>query len=370
MFVQPSRLKAQGAALSTVFALGALGACEDPTATTDLRPEGGPEILTVTVMNDPGLFLETATFCKVGDNKRPGFVGVPVAQICDDDLTVGAGFRDPDTGEFTAAKVEDAVPTGWYVRIMFDELLDPDVEDLVEITEDADNDPNTPETGTGKFVGTLVNTQPVNLSCTPMGGTATDIAYDGYYSPSGNRVTWPLGPSLFVQPADLSTVATSSTCVVSAKDTLVDKDNVKVPDAANPDYSWSIAPLSFDASDPEAAAPGEEAEITADTPVALIFNAFIDPASLAAGEVTILEHATADCADATTVAKAAVIDGDPASGVITLNIAATDPTLAWNPDKAYTITFSDDNAVADLAGGPGALPGAADFELCFTTVAP
>src|SRR4051812_14844014 len=91
-------------AIGGVLALG----CSDPTATTDLRPEGDPELVAVTVMNDSSdAFFETATFCKTGDDKRPGFVATfnGPTQLCDDDLNEPAGVRDPDTDEFTPGTV-------------------------------------------------------------------------------------------------------------------------------------------------------------------------------------------------------------------------------------------------------------------------
>ncbi|HSK02492.1 MAG TPA: hypothetical protein VK932_14665, partial [Kofleriaceae bacterium] len=67
MLVHRPRLKTQGAVVSTVAML-ALGACTDPAARTDLRPEGPPDVLAVLVLNDAldGL-VESAAFCKAGD---------------------------------------------------------------------------------------------------------------------------------------------------------------------------------------------------------------------------------------------------------------------------------------------------------------
>src|ERR1051326_15101 len=141
-----------------VVAVGALvlGACTDPTQRTDLRPDGPPEVLAVLVMNDAAAnLLESATFCKTkapndgsantGDEKRPGLVGLPdfsSHQICPDDLTKGVD------------ELTDAAPQGWYVRLMFDELLNPDIEDLIPI----DDDNGQP---TGTYTGTIANTHPV-----------------------------------------------------------------------------------------------------------------------------------------------------------------------------------------------------------------
>jgi len=208
--------------LAATLGLAAWGACATPEELSDLRPAGDPEVLTVLVADkgpDPdndGLVgsgqadvTETATFCKTGDNKRPNFVNYPLAlggtQLCPDDLSMGV------------AEVTDAEPLEWYVRIMFDELLNPDIEELIPILDD-----NGIETGT--FSGTLANTQPVTLTCN---GTA--VPYDGFYGPEGNTLTWPVGPSLFIQPLDSSGIATGSSCEVSIKDIVKDKDGNSVP---------------------------------------------------------------------------------------------------------------------------------------------
>lgn len=342
--------------------LATLAGCDDPTASTDLRPEGAPEVLSVLVMNDSAdLVGETATFCKPNDEKRPGFVASPVGglTICDDDdLSVGA---EP---------VTDAVPTdlasggdgsgGWYVRIMFDELLDPNVEELLPVT-----DPDT-MLETGQSTGSLANTQPVILTC-----AGTEIGYDGYYSPSGNSVTWPLGPSLFVAPSDRASIATGSECTISIKDIVTDKGGTPVPADQRGDageYAFTIAPLALAATSPKRAAAGAmPALIVPESPVKLRFNAFIDPASLSADEVVITEHATEDCSDAGTVVANAnkVIEGT--GGTITLSTSNAGADLAWNPESAYSITFADANAIQDLAGGAGSLPAADAFTLCFRT---
>lgn len=357
MFLNARRLRTQGV-IAVTLASCSLIACDDPVASTDLRPEGAPEVLSVLVMNDPSdLFLETATFCKANDVKRPGFVGTPLGGIvvCDDvDLSAGA---EP---------VADAVPTdlaqggsgtgGWYIRVMFDELLDPDVEELIPI-EDENGIP------TGQSTGSLATTQPVTVTC-----DGVEVAYDGYYSPSGNNVTWPVGPSLVIAPTTREAIPTSANCTVAIKDLVVDKDNNSVPGDQRGDggeYAFSIAPLEFVDSDPS---PGATPPvIVPEAPAAFLFNAFVDPASLATSEIVILEHAMDDCSDAgTAVTEPVVIDGG--DGVITVGLTVTGlPNLAWKENTAYSLTFTDDNAIADLAAGPGKMPGAADYTLCFNT---
>jgi hypothetical protein len=390
MFVFAPRLRTQGVVAATLASIALVG-CDDPVASTDLRTEGDPEVLSVLVMNDSvDFFLETATFCKPNDAKRPNFVGTPVGGVvvCDDDLTMGADM------------VADAEPTGWYTRIQFDELLDPDVEELIPIL-----DPDT-MLETGQFTGSLLNTQPVIVTC---GGNPVD--YDGYYSPSGNSVTWPVGPSLFIKPRDPSTVATSSECTVEIKETVVDKDNNTVPAdqrGGGGTYKWQIAPLAFLGSSPAPAknvcstttsttcdtddeCPDGETcivnlpkipSITADAPVVVSFNGFIDAATLAAAEVTVTEQT--DCATtAGAVTRTAVVAADPADDLsLNISVAGTaaecpgamagDPDVpcAFDADKSYVITFNAGNAVADVAGGPGALPEADSFTLCIDVEAP
>jgi hypothetical protein len=269
MFVYRTR----GIVAATVGVL-ALGACTDPVANTDLRPDGPPDVLAVLVENDAaGGLLEAATFCKINDEKRPGLVGTPdgaVHQICPAKLTCGAG----DDASCTAdqATVTDAAPQGWYVRVMFDELLDPNVEELVPVLDASGAD-------TGTFSGTIANTRPVTLQCqSSTGGALVDVPYDGYYSPSGNAVTWPLGPSIVIKPLDPETVGADSECQVTLKDTIKDKSGELVPAAERGPFKFkiagikvlSVAPADGDVLDPF------------DAGMDVLFNTKIDPASMVA----------------------------------------------------------------------------------------
>lgn len=238
--------------------------CGVPEQNTDLRPEGPPEVLAVLVGTDPSAQLsESATFCAKDDAKRPTGVGLPdfsFVQICDDDPAV------------EAAMVDNAYPDGWYIRVMFDELLDPSVEELIEIT-----DPDT-GMGTDTFYGTLANTQPVTLQCESVSGGMVNVPYDGYYSPAGNAVTWPLGPSLVIKPDEPRAIATSSMCTVSLKDTIRDKDGELVPAAQRGPFPFKVAPLQIVAIEPT---DGSEV-----TPLSIYFDNFlvqfnteVDPAS-------------------------------------------------------------------------------------------
>src|SRR3954463_15188653 len=130
------------------------GACSDPTQDTDLRPEGPPDVLAVLVMTDASSQLkESATYCKPNDPKRPGLVGLPDAttsQVC------------PDDGS-AVDELTNAYPDGWYVRIMFDELLDPSVETLTEVLDENGM-------GTDTFTGSIATTHPVKLECQSVAG--------------------------------------------------------------------------------------------------------------------------------------------------------------------------------------------------------
>src|SRR5689334_10731229 len=184
MSVTPTRLQTLGAAMIGTLALGA---CDDPVADTDLRPEGPPDVLAVLVFNDTeNNAVESATYCKPNDPKRPGKVGLPAYGL------------NPVICPLDGAPVDmltDAWPESWYVRIVFDELLDPDVETLEPVLDAMGNE-------TDMATGSLAATQPVILKCQDVNGVMIDVDYDGYYSPSGNTVTWPLGPSLVIKPLD------------------------------------------------------------------------------------------------------------------------------------------------------------------------
>ncbi|MBL0212679.1 MAG: hypothetical protein IPQ07_02220 [Myxococcales bacterium] len=188
------------------------------------------------VMNDAaGQVVEQATYCKPNDEKRPQRVGLPdftARDICPADLSKGAD------------EVTNAYPDGWYVRIVFDELLDPSIEELTEI-----KDPETGE-GTDVFEGSIANTQPVKLECESIGGGFVEVDYDGYYSPSGNNVTWPLGPSLVIKPLEPKSVATNKACRVTINDNVVDKSGNKVPSDQRTPFTFKIAPIQVIALDP------------------------------------------------------------------------------------------------------------------------
>lgn len=203
-------------------------------------------------MNDAaGQVVEQATYCKPNDEKRPQRVGLPDAtarDICPADVSKGVD------------ELTDAYPDGWYVRIMFDELLDPNIEELTEIL-----DPETGE-GTDTFEGSIANTQPVKLECESIGGGFVEVDYDGYYSPSGNNVTWPLGPSLVIKPSEPRAIASGKECRITIRDNVVDKSGETVPSATR-EFKFKVAPITVIATDPtDSADAAKPAEVNALAP--------------------------------------------------------------------------------------------------------
>jgi hypothetical protein len=233
MFVHRTR----GVVAATLGVLGlGLAACDDPEQNTELRPEGPPDVLAVLVMTDAaGQLVEQATFCKANDEKRPSLVGLPdftTQQVCPINLSE------------TVPTVDSAYPDGWYVRIMFDELLDPSIETLTEVIDADTGEP------TDTYVGSIATTHPVKLECENMAGAMVNIDYDGYYSPSGNRITWPLGPSIVIKPNDPTLIATSSNCQVTINDNVVDKSGTPVEASQRGPYKFGVAPIKLIAIDP------------------------------------------------------------------------------------------------------------------------
>ena len=244
--------RTHGVVAATLSVLVA-GACTDPAQDTDLRPEGPPDVLAVLVMTDASSKLaEHATYCRPNDDKRPELVGLPDAttsQICPIDKSKGAD------------EVTNAYPDGWFVRVMFDELLDPNIEALVDTATGGPCDTNAPDTTCS---GTIAASHPVDLQCqSVVNGQMTAVSYDGYYSPSGNAVTWPLGPSLVIKPNDPTSIATNTECQVTLNGNITDKDGNPVPDNERGPFKFKVAPITAIAMDPPADDPDYKAPIDA-----------------------------------------------------------------------------------------------------------
>jgi hypothetical protein len=256
-----------------------------------------------------------------------------------------------------ASEVDDAVPLSWYVRVQFDELLNPDIEELVPIA------------GSDLFEGSLAKSQPVVLSC---GGV--NVAYDGYYNPSGNNITFPLGPSLFIAPTPdaITTIPTGSACTLMLKaDVIVDKDGEHVPAAQVGPYAFKIAGMELLTAAPapprDATKPGT---VAPEDPEVLTFNAQVDVASLDPALVTIRE--VTSCADTAGTAHTAVVsevDKDPTS--VAISIADAPAMKAFNENTTYVITFNAGAKVTQdiTPGGTVDLTTASPIQkpICFVT---
>lgn len=260
-----SRYRSQG-----LLAVGiglAAAACGEPDLQTDLRPSGPPDVLAVMTQTPLAFALfdrlpEQPFYCKYVngklDEKAPTFVGDPI--------TGGTVMCPEDEADFAPATLDplmpDDVPFG--VRVVFDELLNADLVETLECDEISNI-----------CSGTLAETQPVGIKCGP---DNTEVPYTGYYVPNGNRVTYPLGPSIYFQPDPAAmTFATGSTCTFTVNaDRVEDKDGNPVPEADR-SFQAQIADLALQFVDPP---EGADAVISPDPAAAgaaaFVFNANLD----------------------------------------------------------------------------------------------
>jgi hypothetical protein len=315
-----------------------LSACSDPTLNTDLRPEGPPEVTTAMVMTDiisstPGgdVPIEHAVACADGDEERPTWIGLPnqdIIKVCPDDET-------PDSNP--TLEVTNADPLIWQVRVVFDELLDGD--DIETLTDAMGGSCDEGEL----CVGHIAAADPFSIDC---GGTATNVAYDGYYSPNGNNVSWPPGPSIVGQPLDF--VATGSHCVATLNTANVhDKDGNEADNALG-NFEFDIAALAILATDPDPADAG--AEEPPDFTPSITFNAPVDATSVDAADITLTGPGGA---------VAFTVEADGTSFVI-----VPDADLAVGD---YTLTIAGAAEFADIAGGASTVGD--DIVITFTVVA-
>ncbi|MEO9159523.1 MAG: Ig-like domain-containing protein [Kofleriaceae bacterium] len=219
-----------------------------------------------------GASLEQVTFCKTqgpndgaagaGDSQRPDEV------ILSDESALELCPTDPTK---PVSELTNALPEAWYARIQFDELLDPSIEDLIP-------DVDAMGVPTGTYTGTLVNTQPVTLKCASVTGSGmVDVPYDGYYSPAGNKISYPVGPSLVIIPTDPTVVATGSECTVTIKSNVTDKDGNQVPADQIGPYKFAVGAIEVLIIDPTDG--GKQDPIAAG--VDLTFNTAVVKASVA-----------------------------------------------------------------------------------------
>ena len=348
--------RAKALAMASLGVLAGVAGCDDPVQGTDLRKAGPPSVTVVMVQTDPRVTtFETATYCKLGDIKRPGFVGsVPTyrtAQVCDDDLAIAA--ETDGTAQ--------AAPSSWFVRVVFDRLLDPNVEELIPQL-DAGGEP------TGLTVGTFAGTQPVSLKC---GGI--DVPYDGYYVPNGSNLSWPLGPALFVKPLRADSVATGTNCEISLKSNVTGKKGEAVASTDPAKFTFDVAALTLISSSPKGGITGIEQDSTSE--VAFTFNAnlaltgAVDPT-----KVTLVSkpNLPMDEPDESICAAAAVgTVEDPYTDVsgrvmIVGDNGAPDAMHAFQLGRTYRLEFQTGAVVTAKAGGTATVTSAKS--ICFYTL--
>ncbi len=319
--------------------LGALGiSCTTPDLATNLRPDGPPDVLAVVVRVDQmsangGVPDEVATYCKLSDTMDPTFVGLPdfsVDNLCGD--TKDMKPNDPVSTQ--VPEVANADPLNWVARVMFDELLDPNIETLV-----APGGGQCTST-TDSCTGHLDQTKPFKLTC-----AGVDVPYDGYYVPNGNNVSWPVGPNLTIFPVDYTSIATGSECSITINDNVKDKDGNSVPTEERGPFKFKLTPLTITATDPPSGAP--EAVDGSFTPT-ITFNANIDVNSVSASDVTLT---------------------DMNNAAVPFTLSASGTTLTLTPNATltagtYTVDIPAGATFSDVAGGT--LTTSADTSVQFT----
>lgn len=301
----------------------AVAACSSPEIKTDLRPAGAPEVLSVLAQSQIDL-IEDAVYCKYVngtlDPKAPAFVGDP--------LTGGHVVCPPTEAEFEPLGASNF---GFGIRVMFDELLNGDRVETLDCDLDDDGETDDPLV----CQGSLDATQPLTITCMN-GGSPVELDYTGYYVPNGNRVTFPVGPSIYALPdTSVAPFPTGTACTLTIEDNVVDKTGDAVP-ADQRTINFNMQDLALVAVDPS---PG--AVVSPLGAAAFIFNAPMDDGSLdAATEVEL-----------TTAAGAAV----PYDAVIDDGLAFGDaiyvfPTGTWRPGD-YSARIRPGASFAEVNGG-------------------
>lgn len=297
--------------LATLVPCALSAGCSDPDLASELNTKGPPEVVEINVRSESAVLGpgdpsglqagESATFCRPGDQYLVNTVYCPLARD---------GSNAPIPGERAlAAPVLDADPRSWYVRVIFDELLDPSIEELA--TDDS-----------GNVSGHIAGSQPFVVTC---GSQA--IEYDGWLDPSGNHLSYPPGPGLVA--IYTAFVATGSVCQIQINDNVLDKDGKGVPAEQTGPYDFAIAPLTVYSIAP---ADGSEG-VALDATIEVELNAPIDVASVATRVVL--------RAGATEVPGTHIVDD--AFVVLT-------PDAALEPTTTYTVTV--ESGITDVAGGP------------------
>ncbi|MCG8425194.1 MAG: hypothetical protein MJE77_45520 [Proteobacteria bacterium] len=314
-----------------IFAVSglALSGCEDEEIGSNLNTEGNPRVVMVSVITESevanggsGKFLpEAATFCSTSD---------------DDKL-------NPTYCDGAASKVTDAVAVGvvplpngandWYVRIVFNELLDADrVETLIPCNDRNHNGECDSGEEQDNTYGSLAATQPANLKC-----AGAEIQYDGWYDPQGNHLTDPPGPALIVQA--LEYVSTLSDCELTLKSDVVrDKDQNQID--SSPVFEFSLTPFGIRTASAPADKPVKEHCV--DEAFTVSFTGLLD-ASTIADKVTLLEQP-----------GDTVVPFKASASVNNVLVKLVDPIDAskeidFKPETLYSLKI--DSGIAETVGG-------------------
>lgn len=333
----PRFVCAQSFALAAAAAT-ALAGCGGEELESELDTAGPPRVTTVTVPSESA-GGEMPTYCGDPDEDK-------ISVIC---------FDASGSYGFDGEEVADVPPLGWSVRLVFNELLDADrAEQLVPVPDPSNpSEPARDQYGNPLMRGTLASSQPVTLTC---GGA--EIAYDGFYEPSGNHLSDPPGPSLVIEPLDYA--ATASRCEIAVRQGetspgfgVFDKRGNPIdPDGRGP-FGFHIAAIRIGGASPASGSAG----VVLDIEPRVVFNALVDLASLDAdGEPRIRLRAAADGAE---IEAALSVDG---------NTVTLTPASELAPMTEHELVVFA--GIGDVAGGsPLALDEDPTVVTTFTTSA-
>lgn len=348
-------------------AMGAGAGCGSPQEDQpELRADGPPDVLAVLVARDRFLpsshFLEEATFCRLGDSKRPGRVVLPLPDTLDVDVCPA------ELGE-GAPVFEKAFPAFWYARVVFDEQLDlesePD-EERVASARGVD----------GSSAALADEKAPVLLNCNGL-----PVAYSTVYTGAGNRQSWPLGPSLRIRPQVPSAIPAGATCEITLNDAVIFDKQGEPPQLSQlGPYRFKVAPIGLQIPYGAAAAAYGTSGVppflaSGNPPFRLNFNAYLKPGSFTASDVRVFRGADRDdpqtelteCGGGTEVQARVRTFEVPAAeaGAVPAAMTIADNTAAdgdWAAATYYRVEIFGE--VEDVAGGKNAL---ALTTLCFRT---
>lgn len=349
-----------------------LGSCaEEGELQPELRIEGPPDVLAVMVARAPvqsTIILEEATFCRPNDTKRPARVNLPnlsTTEVCPEDV-----------GK-TVETFQEAFPAFWYVRIMFDELLDYDEyepDERARLTTRSQPVTHLGELRLFEARAPLAIGTPVSLTC-----NGVTVPYNAFYRSTGTRETWPVGPSIEIHPLNTQQVPANAVCEMSLyKGAIRDRDGISPAASQLGPYRFKIAPISLLIPYGAASAPyGTTGALpilgAGNPPFRIDFNHYLNPASFDASDVRVFRDAVdndpstplTECGGGTEVA-ARVAEGPstPGSGLpSSMTIADATSDGDWAVGSQYRVEVGG-GQVADRAGGSNPLQ---RYTLCFRT---